>query len=147
MVATAPSRDGLGGMATETGALDSQLRTRAADVTSTEQMQALQQWTHQVVGPIDILVHAAGITGAQGLFHEIDEAGWQHTLDVDLMGAVRILQAFLPDQRRGWGRVVLVTSEDAVQPYVDELRYCAARPGSSPWPRASPAAMPPGACW
>lgn len=98
-------------------------------MTSTEQMQALQQWTHQEAGPIDILVHAAGITGAQGLFHEIDEAGWQHTLDVDLMGAVRILQAFLPDQRRGWGRVVLITSEDAVQPYDDELPYCAAKAG------------------
>src|SRR5699024_8955809 len=77
----------------------------------------------------DILVHAAGITGAQGLFHEIDEQGWQHTLDVNLMGAVRILQAFLPDLRRGWGRVVLLTSEDAVQPYDGELPYGAAKAG------------------
>jgi hypothetical protein len=28
------------------------------------------------VGDIDILVQSAGITGAQGLFHEIDDAGW-----------------------------------------------------------------------
>src|SRR5699024_10346019 len=60
----------------------------------------------------------------------IDEAGWQHTLDVNLIGQVRMLQAFLPDLRSGgWGRLVFVSSEDAVQPYDDELPYCAAKAG------------------
>ena len=70
------------------------------------------------------------MTGAQGMFHEIDEEGWRSTLDIDLMGPVRLLRAFLPALRRGgWGRVVLVASEDAVQPYDDELPYCAAKAG------------------
>jgi len=102
----------------------------AADVTSTESVQALQTRVADAVGDIDILVQSSGVTGAQGLFHEIDEEGWATTVDIDLMGPVRLLQAFLPALRRGgWGRIVLMTSEDALQPYDDELPYCAAKAG------------------
>ncbi len=82
------------------------------------------------VGAVDILVHCAGITGAQGLFHEIDDAGWQQTLETDLMVPVRVVRAFVdPMRSAGWGRIVLLASEDAVQPYADEIPYCAAKAG------------------
>jgi NAD(P)-dependent dehydrogenase (short-subunit alcohol dehydrogenase family) len=49
---------------------------------------------------------------------------------VDLMGPVRLVKAFLPSLRTGgWGRLVFVASEDAVQPYDDELPYCSAKAG------------------
>jgi NAD(P)-dependent dehydrogenase (short-subunit alcohol dehydrogenase family) len=71
-----------------------------------------------------------GITGATGNFDEIDDAGWQQALDVILMGAVRVTRTFLPGMvDLGWGRVVLTGSEDAMQPYADELPYCAAKAG------------------
>lgn len=101
----------------------------AADVTSADELARLRDRIHEKVGPIDILVQSSGITGAQGLFHEIDEAGWRETLEVDLLGPVLLTQAFLPDLRRGWGRLVYLASEDAVQPYEDELPYCAAKAG------------------
>ena len=112
------------------GAPDGQLFAFAADVTDTEAVEQLAARTQQAVGDIDIFVQSSGVTGAQGMFHEIDEEGWRSTLDIDLMGPVRLLRAFLPALRRGgWGRVVLVASEDAVQPYDDELPYCAAKAG------------------
>ena len=74
-------------------------------------------------------MQSSGITGAQGLFHEIDDAGWTSTIETDLMGPVRIVTTFLPHLRRGWGRLVLLASEDAVQPYDDEIPYCAAKAG------------------
>ena len=101
----------------------------AADVTSADSLARLRDRAHREIGEIDILVQSAGITGAQGLFHEIDENGWRGTLEVDLMGPVLLTQTFLPDLRRGWGRIVYVASEDAVQPYDDELPYCAAKAG------------------
>ena len=77
-----------------------------------------------------ILVTAAGITGASGEFLEIDDADWLEALQVDLMAAVRCARAFIPGMRKaGWGRVVLFSSEDAVQPYVEELPYAAAKAG------------------
>jgi NAD(P)-dependent dehydrogenase (short-subunit alcohol dehydrogenase family) len=101
-----------------------------ADVTDVASIDALKQSVLDSVGDIDILVQCSGITGAQGYFHEIDDDGWTNTLEVDLMGPVRLISAFLPSLRKGgWGRIVLTASEDGVQPYDDEIPYCAAKAG------------------
>lgn len=82
------------------------------------------------LGDPDIYINAAGVTGATGDFLEVDDAGWLETLDINLMGAVRMCRQAIPAMRRaGWGRIVLFASEDAVQPYVDELAYCASKAG------------------
>ncbi|GAA5227654.1 SDR family NAD(P)-dependent oxidoreductase [Paeniglutamicibacter antarcticus] len=102
----------------------------AADLTDLDAVDKLRKDTEAAVGEIDILVQSSGITGAQGLFHEIDDEGWVNTITVDLLGPVRLTKAFLPALRKGgWGRIVYLTSEDAVQPYDDELPYCAAKAG------------------
>jgi len=111
-------------------ATDGKLFAFAADVTSTESIAALGTKVREAVGAIDIFVQSSGVTGAQGLFHEIDEEGWASTIDIDLMGPVRLTREFLPDLRQGgWGRIVYLVSEDAVQPYDDELPYCSAKAG------------------
>ena len=80
------------------------------------------------LGEPDIYVNAAGVTGATGDCLEVDDAGWQETLDINLMGAVRMCREAIPAMRANqWGRIVLFASEDAVQPYVDELAYCASK--------------------
>jgi NAD(P)-dependent dehydrogenase (short-subunit alcohol dehydrogenase family) len=102
----------------------------AADVTDLGSLANLERQVRESVGDIDILVQAAGVTGAQGLFHEIDDEGWSSTIETDLLGPVRLLRTFLSALRTGgWGRIVLIGSEDAVQPYDDELPYCAAKAG------------------
>ncbi|MDQ2139779.1 SDR family oxidoreductase [Alcaligenaceae bacterium B3P038] len=102
----------------------------AADLTKPADVAALRTKVLDAVGVPQILINAAGITGATGFFHEIDDDGWMKTLEVDLMSAVRLVRAFINDMRpTGWGRIVLTASEDAVQPYVDELPYCAAKAG------------------
>ncbi|WP_182047626.1 SDR family NAD(P)-dependent oxidoreductase [Curtobacterium sp. ME26] len=102
----------------------------AADVTDADSLAALHTKVRDAVGEIDILVQSSGVTGAQGMFHEIDEQGWLDTIDVDLMGPVRITREFIADLRNGgWGRIVYLVSEDASQPYDDELPYCAAKAG------------------
>jgi NAD(P)-dependent dehydrogenase (short-subunit alcohol dehydrogenase family) len=107
------------------------LHAFAADVTSAASLADLHARIRDEVGAtIDILVQSSGVTGAQGLFHEIDEAGWAQTIDIDLMGPVRITREFIADLREGgWGRIVYLVSEDASQPYDDELPYCAAKAG------------------
>jgi NAD(P)-dependent dehydrogenase (short-subunit alcohol dehydrogenase family) len=102
----------------------------AADITSVDSLAALHAGVADAVGDIDILVQAAGVTGAQGLFHELTDEGWTKTVETDLIGPVRLTREFLPDLRRGgWGRLVYLASEDAVQPYDDELPYCVAKAG------------------
>ena len=108
--------------------LDGDVTAVAADLTDPEDVARLKAAVTEAVGDPAILVNAAGITGAQGLFHEIDEEGWRSTLEIDFFSVVRVVRAFVDGMRSaGWGRIVLLASEDAVQPYVDELPYCAAK--------------------
>lgn len=100
------------------------------DVTKVDSVEALRDQALVRLGHVDFLVNAAGVTGATGDFHTIDDAGWLQTLDVDLMGAVRMVRAFVPHMvERKAGRIILFGSEDAEQPYPDELPYCAAKAG------------------
>ena len=100
------------------------------DVTKTDSVTALRDEAVAKLGGVDFLVNAAGVTGATGDFHTIDDAGWQETLDILLMGTVRVVRAFVPGMvQRKAGRIVLFGSEDAEQPYADELPYCAAKAG------------------
>jgi NAD(P)-dependent dehydrogenase (short-subunit alcohol dehydrogenase family) len=115
---------------TELGAAPDRLLPVLADLTVPAEVEALVARATDAFGPPEILVHAAGVTGAQGAFHEIDDAGWARTIEVDLLAAVRVVRAVLgPMRAAGRGRVVLIASEDAVQPYVDELPYCASKAG------------------
>jgi NAD(P)-dependent dehydrogenase (short-subunit alcohol dehydrogenase family) len=100
----------------------------AADLTDSAAVRRLRERVLNEVGTPQILVNTAGVTGATGLFHEVDEEGWRKTLEIDFLGVVRLVRAFIDDMRgSGWGRIVLTASEDAVQPYIDELPYCAAK--------------------
>ncbi|NJL45569.1 MAG: SDR family oxidoreductase, partial [Leptolyngbyaceae cyanobacterium SM2_3_12] len=101
-----------------------------ADLRDPKQVEAAKQKIVDHYGTVDILVNCAGITGATKEFLELSDEDWWESLDVDLMAAVRVCRAFIPLMRQsGWGRVVLIASEDAVQPYTDEMPYCAAKAG------------------
>lgn len=100
------------------------------DVTNIASVEALRDTATARLGAVDFLVNAAGVTGATGEFHTIDDDGWLGTLQVLLMGAVRVVRAFVPAMvERKAGRIILFGSEDAEQPYADELPYCAAKAG------------------
>ena len=100
------------------------------DVTRTASVDALRDAAAAKLGAVDFLVNAAGVTGATGDFHTIGDEGWLDTLQILLMGTVRVARAFIPAMvERGSGRVILFGSEDAEQPYPDELPYCAAKAG------------------
>ncbi|MGU3540621.1 SDR family NAD(P)-dependent oxidoreductase [Methylobacterium sp. A54F] len=107
------------------------VRAVAADLSNMAGIDRLKDFADRAFGEKPtILVNAAGITGATGDFLEIDDDAWLETIQADLMVAVRTCRAFIPGMRAAkWGRVVLFTSEDAVQPYVEELPYCAAKAG------------------
>ncbi|GAB3147647.1 SDR family oxidoreductase [Microbacterium neimengense] len=130
VVLTDRDADKLEESAAKLDAPEGRLHAFAADITDVASVAELHRKTTDAVGAIDILVQSAGITGAQGLFHEIDDEGWTSTIETDLLGPVRVIREFLTDLRSGgWGRLVLLASEDAVQPYDDELPYCAAKAG------------------
>jgi len=102
----------------------------AADVTSNESVLNLASIADNVFGGAHILINAAGSRGAAGDFLKLTDEDWQKTIDTDLLGAVRLCRAFIPQlQKNGWGRVVLIASENAYQPYEEESPYNACKAG------------------
>lgn len=59
------------------------------------------------IGPVDVLVNSAGTVGPNRPLWEIDDAGWQRTMAVNVTGTFNLCRAFAPGMReRGWGRIV-----------------------------------------
>lgn len=73
------------------------------DVTDQAALQALAK----EIGPVDILINSAGIVGPGKPLLDTDLTDWQQVINVNVMGAVSTMQAFVPGMvERGWGRVV-----------------------------------------
>lgn len=102
----------------------------SADLTKDEEVQTLANGAKREFGGTDIVVNCAGIRGAAGDFLRLSDEDWYNTIDIDLMGAVRVCRAFIPQmQEKGWGRIVLIASENALQPYEEESPYNVCKAG------------------
>ncbi|TPJ56457.1 MULTISPECIES: SDR family NAD(P)-dependent oxidoreductase [unclassified Mesorhizobium] len=81
------------------------------------------------VGPVDILVNAAGTTAEQPVCGHSD-ALWDKIVDTNLTGAFRATRAVLPGMiERGWGRIVNIGSTAASVGWKDNPAYCASKAG------------------
>lgn len=59
------------------------------------------------VGEVDILINSAGIIGPNGPLLDTALADWRQTFEVNVLGTVSLIKAFVPGMvSRGWGRVV-----------------------------------------
>ena len=100
----------------------------AADISKNEEVIAMAEKIDKEFGGAHIIFHAAGARGAADDFLKLTDDDWMKTIDVDLMGAVRVARAFIPQmQKLKWGRMILVASENAFQPYVEESPYNACK--------------------
>ncbi|SFQ97043.1 SDR family NAD(P)-dependent oxidoreductase [Poseidonocella sedimentorum] len=105
-------------------------RALQADLRDPAQIKGLAATTEERFTLPDILVCAAGVTGAKGHPLELSDADWHEAWETDFMSVVRTVRAFEPQmEKRGWGRVVILCSENAVQPYADEAVYNVAKAG------------------
>ena len=101
-----------------------------ADLRKNDEVIKLAAYCKENFSGTDILVHCAGIRGAAGDFLTLSDEDWWESIDVDLMSGVRVCRAFLPQMLAGkWGRIVLIASENALQPYVEESPYNASKAG------------------
>ena len=83
----------------------------ALDVTDHAAIDALAA---RIEEPVDLVLANAGVYGPgsdrQG-FGSLDYDGFRHALEVNLLGALKTLEAFLPHAERASGKLVAITSK------------------------------------
>src|SRR5256714_2169229 len=83
---------------------------QTADVTDRAQVEAALSAIRTQLGPVTIVVNAAGLDGFKR-FTDITFEEWQRVVDVNLHGVFHCIQAVLPDMvEAGWGRIVNISS-------------------------------------
>jgi 2-hydroxycyclohexanecarboxyl-CoA dehydrogenase len=83
---------------------------QTADVTDRAQVEVALSAIRAQLGPVGILVNAAGLDGFKR-FTDITFEEWQKVVDVNLNGVFHCIQAVLPDMvDAGWGRIVNISS-------------------------------------
>ena len=81
-----------------------------ADVTNRTQIDDALAAIRAKLGPVSILVNAAGLDSFKK-FHDVSFERWQRVIDVNLNGVFHCVQAVLPDMlEAGWGRIVNISS-------------------------------------
>lgn len=99
------------------------------DVTDQDSIDAFVAETRARLGPVDLLVNAAGITAEQTVCGHGD-ALWNDILDTNLTGAFRMTRALLPGMiETGFGRIVNIGSTAASVGWAANPAYCASKAG------------------
>lgn len=122
--AVARRAERLAALAAETGAVPI-----AADITAQADVDALAERV-LADGGLDALVNNAG--GAWGMDSVADGSveDWARMYEVNVLGTLRVTQAFLPALRdNGEGSVLMLTSTAAFTAYEGGAGYCAAKAG------------------
>ncbi len=87
-----------------------------ADLTDPAALEAAVRGAEAALGRIDILVNNAGAT-PMGRIGESDDATWQKSLSLKLMGYMRTARLLTPAMRtRRWGRVINIIGRSGHQP-------------------------------
>lgn len=112
------------GAAFPAGAYDGRARALVADVAGPENAEVLVSAAMASYGRLDAVVNNAGIGGPAGDLDTIEMADLIRTLDVNLLGAVRLCRAAIPHLKaQGSGRIINLGSLFADQPVVGGSPY------------------------
>ena len=116
-------------VAAEVRALGVRSAVIPCDVRDAASIAALCAQVQEQLGPVDILVYAAGITQRLATLDVTDEQ-WQGILDVNLSGAFRAARVFAPRMvERGYGRIVNIASLSSFVAFQEVAAYCASKAG------------------
>jgi 3-oxoacyl-[acyl-carrier protein] reductase len=101
----------------------------AADIASTESVDAAFQAALGSLGRVDVLINNAGLT-RDGIFLRMSDAQWSEVLDTNLMGAFRCCRAAARTMMKArYGRIVNISSVVALMGNAGQANYAASKAG------------------
>lgn len=102
---------------------------REVDVTDGAAVRAFVAGVESELGPVGVLVTAAGIQRT-GPSESVGDSDWRETLDVNLTGTWNVIRAALPGMlERGSGRIITISSEVGLAGLEGYAAYAASKGG------------------
>jgi 3-oxoacyl-[acyl-carrier protein] reductase len=99
------------------------------DVSKPDDVQRLVDQTGEKLGPIDLLVHSAGISNLRDHNH-LNLDVWREMMDVNLTGTYLVVFAVKDEMiQRRFGRIVTLSSVAALRPRKMQIHYATAKAG------------------
>ncbi|SAK67092.1 acetoacetyl-CoA reductase [Caballeronia temeraria] len=106
------------------------VQTVLVDLTNREAVIKATSRTLENFGQIDVLVHSAGIAGANATVADYAPEEWSRVIDVDLNAAFHVNQAVVKTMiARGYGRIVNIASIAGKEGNPNASAYSAAKAG------------------
>lgn len=98
----------------------------AADLADPVQTQSLLD----ALGEVDVLVNNAGLFDV-ARFADVDDAEWSRYFEINVMSSVRLSRRLLePMLEQGWGRIIFIGTESAIDVPGDMIHYGATKAAS-----------------
>lgn len=92
-----------------------QVLHKTADVTKTEDIQDVIQYTVDTFGTIDILINNTGGPKA-GNFLSLTDDDWKQAFELNLLSYIRIIREVVPFMKKSGGRIVNIASSSIKEP-------------------------------
>ena len=97
------------------------------NVANRDDVARIVEQTRDQLGPIDMLVHSAGISIVEHA-DEVTFETWKQTMDVNLDGTFNVVYAVKDEfVERGFGRIVLMSSIAALRERENQVHYSASK--------------------
>ena len=88
------------------------------------------------LGPVDILVNNAGIT-RDSVFKRMTEADWMAVINTNLNSVFNVTRQVIDGMvERGWGRIINISSVNAIKGQFGQTNYSAAKAGMAGFAKA-----------
>lgn len=101
----------------------------AGDVSKFEDAEAMVKAVEAELGPIDILVNCAGIT-KDGTLRRMQPDQWNAVIDVNLSSVFNVTKQVIDGMtKRGFGRVINISSVNGQKGQMGQTNYAAAKAG------------------
>jgi NAD(P)-dependent dehydrogenase (short-subunit alcohol dehydrogenase family) len=98
------------------------------DVRDVDAVDAILREVEATLGPIDVVVHAAGVCAALGPTWAVEQPRWEADLDTGVKAAYLLIRRVIPGMiDRGRGRMVAVNSYAAFRPAPNQSGYAAGK--------------------
>jgi acetoacetyl-CoA reductase len=106
------------------------------DVSDYESCAAMFYNVRSVVGDIDILINNAGIT-RDSIFKRMTERDWNVVINTNLNSVFNVTRQVIDGMvQKGWGRIVNISSVNAIKGQFGQTNYSAAKAGMAGFAKA-----------